>query len=254
MFEQKFKNNYVSNTFRTIGHILPDLAIDKQLGLTEQTKCKWKMIFELCATFSHLYIKCFGEEQRFRLLDIHKRVQIHRNINTTENLDEYMGEAYQVYSTIYSNPCERNVFDTHFKKELGYLIDEARDVPSLTKIVVEFTKPYESDINNGVSMGRAMCLDYMESQMLSHSNGYMWFANSGAFGDTNNIFIGIDACLIRLLRELYNIFDFHRNEGNSIEYKSIINILRNSIKKMGKLNSEKVEIFHLPMAKKWHVS
>lgn len=253
VFEQKFKNNYVSNTFRTIGYILPDLAIDKQLGLTEQTKCKWKMIFELCATFSHLYVKCFGEEQRFRLLDIHKQVQIQRNINTTENLDECMSEAYQVYSTIYSNPCERNVFDTHFKKELGYLIDEAGAVPSLTKIVVEFTKPYESDINNGVSIGRAMYLDYMESQMLSHSNGYMWFANSGAFSDTNNIFIGIDACIKRLMQEVYNIFDVHRKTERNNDYKSIINVLRNSVKKIEALNSEKIEILHLPMAKKWHV-
>ena len=46
VFDQKFGNNYVSNTFRTIGYILPDLAIEKQLGLTEQTKCKWKIVAE----------------------------------------------------------------------------------------------------------------------------------------------------------------------------------------------------------------
>lgn len=133
------------------------------------------------------------------------------------------------------------------------MIDEAGNVPSLTKIVVKFTKPYESDSNNGVSMGRAMYLDYMESQMLSHSNGYMWFANSGAFSDTNNIFIGIDACLIRLIQEVYNIFDIHRKTERNNDYKSVINVLRNSVKKIESLNSEKIEILHLPMAKKWHV-
>ena len=51
-----------------------------------------------------------------------------------------------------------------------------------------------------------MYLDYMESQMLSHANGYMWFANRGAFNDTNNVFIGIDVCLVSIIEKLYNIF------------------------------------------------
>lgn len=133
------------------------------------------------------------------------------------------------------------------------MIDEKGNVPTLTKIVVEFITPYESDSKDGISMGRAMYLDYMESQMLSHANGYMWFANSGAFSDTNNIFIGIDACIMRLSQELYNIFSIHRNTEKTNEYKSIINILRNSVKKMDALYLEKNRILQLPMAKKWHI-
>lgn len=119
VFDQKFGNNYVSNTFRTIGYILPDLAIEKQLGLTEQTKCKWKIVVELCATFDYLYVKFFGEELRFRLLDLHGQVQELRNINKEYDLDE----AYQVYCQIYKHPCDRERFnDTTTRNPMRYIV------------------------------------------------------------------------------------------------------------------------------------
>lgn len=48
-----------------------------------------------------------------------------------------------------------------------------------------------------------MLLDYVESQMLSHANGYMWYANRGAWGDVNNIIIGMDMCLM-FINSLWN--------------------------------------------------
>lgn len=250
VFDQKFGNNYVSNTFRTIGYILPDLAIEKQLGLTEQTKCKWKIVVELCATFDYIYVKFFGEELRFRLLDLHGQVQELRNINKEYDLDE----AYQVYCQIYKRPCDRERFEDGFKQPLGYLIDQNGSVPSLTKVVCEFIKKFESKNESGISVERAMLLDYMESQMISHANGYMWFANSGAFSDTNNIFKGIDISLMTIFRELYTVFLTHRAVEESKEYKSIINILRNSQKKLKNNFERKASILALPMAHKWHVS
>ena len=99
-----------------------------------------------------------------------------------------------------------------------------------------------------------MLLDYMESQMISHANGYMWFANSGAFSDTNNIFKGIDISLMTIFRELHAVFLTHRVVEESKEYKSIINILRNSQKKLKNNFERKASIFALPMAHKWHIS
>ena len=250
VFDQKFGNNYVSNTFRTIGYILPDLAIEKQLGLTEQTKCKWKIVVELCATFDYIYVKFFGEELRFRLLDLHGQVQGLRNINKEYDLDE----AYQVYCQIYKRPCDRERFEEGFKQPLGYLIDQNGSVPSLTKVVCEFIKNFESKNESGISVERAMLLDYMESQMISHANGYMWFANSGAFSDTNNIFKGIDISLMTIFRGLHTVFLTHCAVEESKEYKSIINILRNSRKKLKNNFECKASILALPMAHKWHVS
>lgn len=250
VFDQKFGNNYVSNTFRTIGYILPDLAIEKQLGLTEQTKCKWKVLLELCATFDYMYVKFFGEELRYRLLDLHGQVQELRNINKEYDL----GEAYQVYCQIYKYHCDRDKFNENFKQPLGYLIDQNGSVPSLTKVVCEFIKKFENKNESGISGERAMLLDYMESQMISHANGYMWFANSGAFSDTNNIFKGIDISLMTIFRELHAVFLTHRVVEESKEYKSIINILRNSQKKLDEIIKAKASILALPMAHKWHVS
>ena len=250
VFEQKFGNNYVSNTFRTIGYILPDLAIEKQLGLTEQTKCKWKVLLELCATFDYMYVKFFGQELRYRLLDLHGQVQELRNINKEYDL----GEAYQVYCQIYKYHCDRDKFNENFKQPLGYLIDQKGSVPSLTKVVCEFIKKFENKNESCISGERAMLLDYMESQMISHANGYMWFANSGAFSDTNNIFKGIDISLMTIFRELHTVFLTHRAVEESKEYKSIINILRNSQKNLDGIIKAKTLILALPMAHKWHVS
>ena len=250
VFENIFDNNYVSNTFKTIGFMLPDLAIEKQLGLTEQTKCKWKILLELFSTFSHMYFKCFGEEQRFKLLDIHGYIQTQRNIK--QEID--LSDAYDIYSKIYSKPCDRRVFEEAFIKALGYLIDENGYVPSITKVVLDFIKPFESNVENGISIGRAMYLDYMESQMLSHANGYMWFANRGAFNDTNNVFIGIDVCIGAIIEKLYNVFNCQRGIDVSKEYKSIINILRNSNKKLKNIYKQKLELLSLPMVEKWHVN
>lgn len=127
-------------------------------------------------------------------------------------------------------------------------------MPSLTKVVCEFIKKFESKNASGISGERAMLLDYMESQMISHANGYMWFANSGAFSDTNNIFKGIDISLMTIFRELHAVFLTHRVVEESKEYKSIINILRNSQKKLDEIIKAKASILALPMAHKWHVS
>ena len=51
VFEQKFPNNYVSNTLRTLAPFYLEFAIEKSLGLTEQIKSKWKSLLELLSTF-----------------------------------------------------------------------------------------------------------------------------------------------------------------------------------------------------------
>lgn len=126
-------------------------------GLTEQTKCKWKVLLELCATFDYMYVKFFGEELRYRLLDLHGQVQELRNINKEYDL----GEAYQVYYQIYKYHCDRDKFNENFKQPLGYLIDQKGSVPSLTKVVCEFIKKFENKNESCISGERAMLLDYI---------------------------------------------------------------------------------------------
>ena len=56
------------------------------------------------------------------------------------------------------------------------------------------------------------------------------------------------------LEKLYNVFNCQRGIDDSKEYKSIINILRNSNKKLKNIYKQKLELLSLPMVEKWHVN
>lgn len=246
-FEQKFYNNYVSNTLRTIAPFYLEMSIEKSLGLTEQIKSKWKSLIELQSTFYDIYCESAMDNRKFQLLDEHMRIQTLRNFELKYSMDE----AYTVYSTIFSNPCTRKDFEQGFLKELGYTIDENGRVKSLSEIVRTFAKHFDCETTQGTTLGKAMVLDYLESQMLSHANGYMWFSNQGAFMDVNNIIIAGDIGLLFILRGVKIIFETHRKFDENKEYKTIINILRNSIKKLEKIFEEKQALLSLPLMKKW---
>ena len=89
-------------------------------------------------------------------------------------------------------------------------------------------------------------LDYVESQMLSHANGYMWFANSGAWADIFNLFKATDLIIVEILSRIQNIFELHRKIEESKRYKTIINVLRNSIKKIKPMVEERLKWLLVP--------
>ena len=89
-------------------------------------------------------------------------------------------------------------------------------------------------------------LDYVESQMLSHANGYMWFANTGAWADVFNLFKATDLIVIEILSKVQNVFELHREIEESKKYKTIINVLRNSIKKIKPLIEERLKWLLIP--------
>lgn len=91
-----------------------------------------------------------------------------------------------------------------------------------------------------------MLLDYVESQMLSHANGYMWYANRGAWGEVNNIIIGMDMCLMFILESILALFKAHKTIEEIDRYKRIINILRNSLKRIKQICDEKTKILRIP--------
>ena len=95
-----------------------------------------------------------------------------------------------------------------------------------------------------------MYLDYFESQMISHANGYMWFANSGAFMDVTNIFTATDIGIDLLLKKMHIMFKLHADAENFKGYKNIVNVLRNTSKKLSPVFEEK---FHLLLMPKVHL-
>ena len=241
VFEKYFNKNYVSDTLMSINLLMSEVCSDKLLGLCEQVKSKWKIVLDMFSCFYKCYITYFPHEERFKLLEEHERIQLNRNIGEKYSIDN----AYGLYKALYPNGIEQTAFEQTFISTCGYTIDEKGKVNNFTSLVRDFIKKFV-DPNAEVSWDRNMLLNYMESQMLSHANGYMWYANSGAWGETNGVILGADICLMFILEAILNMFKVHRTVEESNYYKSIINIVRNSLKRIRLLHEEKIKILGIP--------
>lgn len=247
VFEERFKNNYVTNTFRKVSYILSDFAIEKNIGLTEQIKSKWKILLEQFAVFNYQYFNAKHDENIYNLMDKHKILQEKRNLLINYNLDE----EYKLYCQIYpTNHCIKDSFDKAFIQPLGYLINEKGIAPKIIDLIKDFSKLFGADKLGEITAGKSMILDYVESQMISHANGYMWFANNGAWGDVNSVLINTLLSIKLVLEKMQVVFKIHREIEETKEYKTIINLLRNSLKKLDDILKNLFEILSLPMIKK----
>lgn len=146
---------------------------------------------------------------------------------------------------MYPNGVNLDTFKKGFLTVCGYTINEEGVAQNLTGVVKDFIKKFQAP-EAKISWDRSLLLDYMESQMLSHANGYMWFANSGAWGDVNNIIIGTDTCLMFILESVLTVFKVHRDIEKTNHYKTIINVLRNGIKRIRDICNLKVKILAIP--------
>ena len=211
------------------------------LGLCEQIKSKWKIALDVFSSYYKCYIKGFPHEEPFKILEEHERVQINRNLRRDFSPDK----AYSFYKALYPSGVDQDEFEKGFLTTSGYTIDESGKTQTLTSIVKEFIVKFANP-NDAVSFDRSMLLDYVESHMLSHANGYMWYANSGSWGDVNNIIIGMDMCLMFILESILTLFKAHKAIEETDHYKKIINIVRNSIKRLHLICGEKIKILQIP--------
>ena len=156
--------------------------------------------------------------------------------------------AYEIYRQLYPQGCEKEKFEKAIIQLTGYTIDENGTVMTLTNMVDQFIRKFSpGDERNIFEQG--MKIDYVESQMMSHANGYMWFANSGAWMDTNNIFQASDASLLFVLNEVQMVFQVHQSAEETSKYKSIINALRNGQKRIAILMQRKMSLIQIPGTK-----
>lgn len=241
VFAQHFEKNYISDTIMSINLLISEMCSDKLLGLCEQVKSKWKIVLDMLSSFYTCYITYFPNEEHFKLLDEHEHIQIKRNIGKDFSIDN----AYSFYKTLYPTGVDKDTFEKRFLTVSGYTIDEKGSVKNLKALVRDFINKFH-DNNAAVSWDRCMLLDYMESQMLSHANGYMWYANRGAWGDINNIIVGTDMCIVYILESILSLFKAHKTIEGTNKYKQIINILRNSINRIRNLSDKKVVILGIP--------
>ena len=240
VFNSFFNKNYVSDTLTSISLFLSEMCSDKLLGMCEQIKSKWKIAIDMFASFYTCYISHYPNEEYFKLLKEHECIQYKRNFG--EEIST--AQVYDIYKKMYPNGVNQDIFEKNFLKLCGYTIDENGNTKTLTNIVKDFIENFVSSDSKKI-WDRIMLLDYVESQMISHANGYMWYANSGSWGDVNNIIKGMDMCLMFIIKTLLSMFKAHKAIEETNYYKPIINILRNSLKRIELLCDEKVEILKI---------
>lgn len=91
-----------------------------------------------------------------------------------------------------------------------------------------------------------MMINYVESQMLSHANGYMWFANSGAWGDINNIYLDTNAILYVMFKEIVDLIQNDKELKCQEKYKIIINALNKFSESLKEINKIIIKLQSLP--------
>lgn len=237
VFDRTFGEDcYVSHVIRTLSLLLIEQTGDKLFGLCEQVKAKWKTLLELFSSFRYEYNKGIAKGY-YALMREHFRVKLLSNME----LECSSEKAYAIYSELYPQGCSKDKFDRLFRKTTGYTINETGRLTSLTQMVSDYIAVFE---NNKASLDwkEVMRLDYVESQMMSHANGYMWFANSGAWRDIDNIIRGTDLGILQMLERIKVVFLTQRDIEKDNRYRRVINVTRNSIKKVKILAERKNEI------------
>ena len=241
LFNRFFNKNYVSDTLSSINLLMCEMCTDKLLGLCEQVKSKWKIALDMFSSFYKFYITCFPHEEYLKLLEEHELVQVKRNLGEEFSIDK----AYGLYKTLYPDGVQQKTFEKSFLTTCGYTVDAKGKTRSLTSIVKDFIAKFAGP-NKPLSFDRSMLLDYVESQMLSHANGYMWYANRGAWSDENNVIVSMDVCLIFILKSIMTIFKIHKTIEKANYYKPIINLIRNSLERIKTIYDEKIKILGIP--------
>lgn len=248
VFVKFYGINYHSNTFLILCNLLKDITSDFLFGLTEQVKIKWKIAIEIFAIMDYLFP--IGEKfekvnNRYKLFVMHTKNQLCANNYTDTKTDE----AYNLYKNMFSNGLNKNDFDKLFKTTLGFLIgekgmkDDRLNEINLISIVKYFADKFSnSDLSPNQDISKIFILNYIESQILSHSNGYMYYSNSGAWGDCNSVIQGFDIALLYNLEKILLNYNLHSKVEESNEFKTLRNCVRNFIKRYKEKSVEKFNL------------
>ena len=216
-----------------------EMLFDNQTRFREQTKSKWKIMIELLAAFNYVYVTEEFTEHRFSLLKEHQKVML--SVNAGEDANLYV--AFEIYQQIYPNGCKQETFEESFLKLTGYTIDVDGNTVSLNRLVDSFVC---SLCGGDTAMEQMLKIDYCESQMLSHANGYMWFANKGAWEDIYNIFWLSDVGMVYILSAIKALFEQMRKEEGITRYKPIENVLRNGIRDLKPQTEKMMQLLQIP--------
>lgn len=236
-FERSYGENFLSDTMDGISILLYEMTLDKLMGFPEQMKCKFKPLIEQIASFYYVFTSD-DWLNRYKLSKLHFEIMIKKANN--EEFD--LSDAYEIYKTSCQNGVSKEKFEKEFIKTTGYTINEKGDLLTITSLVNNVIELIKQD-EYGLTFKTTSRIDYVESQMLSHANGYMWFANTGAWGDVNNIFQEIFIILANII-EMVKLTYLGANKNNTL--KKIIKVLNQARKALEQGAKEVSEFNKMP--------
>lgn len=196
-FKDRFDQNYVTDTFFKISMTIQEMMLDTIFSLTEQVKGKWKVMLELLAGFYEVYLNNDNVPDSFKLLEYYTEISKRRTCEDEEEVNRLLDLAYKTYINKYPNGIDFNKFSSKFTLTCGFTIDEEGKVKSITKLVNQLCDLFDEDVN-GFKSSNVLKLNYVEAQMVSHANGYLWYANTGAWADVYGVFTSFN-CLITFI-------------------------------------------------------
>lgn len=217
MIEKKYNHNTQSEVFRELGKSIVSISLDKTFGFSEIVKSKFKMIIEMIAL--NYYIAKIphieGFEYLAQLFSKHTRIKVMEicNINTEESFKD----AYECYLKS-GDQISFDAFKEKFSSSLGFIPEPS----SISKLVYQFIDDITA--NDEVMRAHRKML-YDEAQNLSHANGYMISANSGAFMEYSTVTTFVDISVDFLINLYYSIYKLYNDtEGNNKENKYVYDI------------------------------
>lgn len=225
-FVKNFGNNYVSDTFHMVSMLIQEMMFDAVFGFNEQVKCKWKVMIELLASFYEVYLNQDDVENTYRMLQYHEDVAIARAFHQDDDAKENIDKAFKHYQKKYPNGIDYDQFTHKYVSTLGYTVDEKGKVKNLTQLVNQLCNLFDDDKATGLNSKDVLKLNYVESQMMSHANGYMWFANSGAWGDALSVFMNANQVISFICFYMSNIYKDGYEQTKLYKDKKTCNVLK----------------------------
>ena len=226
-FKKNFGDNYTSDTFHMISMLIQEMMFDTIFGMTEQVKSKFKVMLELLASYHEVYLVQEDVENSFRLLQYHEDASISRSCNDRNGLDEVLKKAYVYYKKKYPNGVDFEQFSHKYVSNVGFTIDEDGNVKTINQLVNSLCNLFEDSVS-GIKTSDVLKLNYVEAQMLSHANGYMWYANSGAWGNTFNVYTNINRLISYICIYMSNIYKNGYKETKEYKDKKTSNVLKHA--------------------------
>lgn len=239
------EKSYVKNFLDEVTLVLRDINTDSQLGYTENVKLKFKVIAEMFACFFKIYNLNANDDINY----FYDMLNWHDIIKEREQLKQEItdDEKDKIYNRFIKNyPLSKLSKDEFFKvysKQLGFLVDNDGNTPSLGQLVSEYLNEQYKDAfmaNNEMKIKDFYKLVYKESNNMSHGCGYLYFSNIGAWMDDINVIQFLDNAIMHLLMYVGIIFATYSEESEN--NKIISDLIKEAHKDMAGLISDKMEI------------